>query len=77
MAKFVLSDGRVFTDYTPNCVLNKALKKENMTSLEYRKYLQANAEEIMRVNFKKSAQSNNSVCNCSECDGVVNLFLKN
>lgn len=66
MGKFVSSDGRAFTDYRPNCLVNKNIQK-NMNSLEYRKYLQTNASKIMEDNLKYSIQTNKEVCNCSEC----------
>jgi hypothetical protein len=66
MGKFVSSDGRAFTDYRPNCVVNKKIQ-QSMNSLEYRKYLQSNASKIMEQNFNMSVKSNKQVCNCQEC----------
>lgn len=41
-----MSDGRAFTDYRTNCITNNGIGK-NMTSWEYRYYLQNNAAEIV------------------------------
>jgi hypothetical protein len=41
-----MSDARVFTDYRTNCVTNNNISK-NMTSWEYRYYLQNNAAKIV------------------------------
>jgi hypothetical protein len=45
-----MSDGRMFTEYTSNCQLNKSLMQSfaKTTNNEYRKYLQTNAEFIMK-----------------------------
>lgn len=54
MPKFTMSDARVFTDYNPNCEMNRFLqKKYNVeNSHEYRKFLQDNAEKVMIDNKK-------------------------
>tara|TARA_B100000900_G_C20589150_1_gene720918 strand:- start:2409 stop:2741 length:333 start_codon:yes stop_codon:yes gene_type:complete len=41
-----MSDGRTFTDYRTNCITNNGIS-QNMTSWEYRYYLQNNASEIV------------------------------
>lgn len=50
MPKFVSSGAREFTNFMPNCSLNKFLQeKYNVNnSHEFRHYLQANAEQIMK-----------------------------
>lgn len=53
MAKFVLEDGRAFTDYRPNCIMNEQMQK-GMDSHEYRMYLQKNAKSIMIKNAAKA-----------------------
>lgn len=67
--KFVSEDGRAFTDYRPNCLVNKTLQdsKGLGNSLEYRKFLQKNAESIIDSNFQDSFKKNKEVCNCDEC----------
>lgn len=54
MPKFTMSDARAFTDYNPNCEMNKFLqKKYNVgNSHDYKKFLQQNAEKIMADNMK-------------------------
>ena len=41
-----MADGRVFTDYRTNCITNNGYS-QNMTSWEYRYYLQNNAAKIV------------------------------
>ena len=41
-----MSDGRVFTDFRANCISNNGIS-QNMTSWEYRYYLQNNAAKIV------------------------------
>jgi len=67
--KFVSSDGRAFTDYRPNCILNKEIQESSGSgnSLEYRKFLQVNAAEIIGLNYKNSFKKNKEVCNCTDC----------
>lgn len=50
MPKFVMSDGRQFTDYNPACSLNDAIQKQNniKNSHEYRRFLQTNAERLIK-----------------------------
>jgi hypothetical protein len=69
MGKFVLEDGRAFTDYSPSCIVNDKIKSSNniKNSLDYRKFLQKNAQVLMQNNFKESVKTNKEVCNCTEC----------
>ncbi len=50
MPKFVMSDGREFTDYNASCILNNMLqKKYNLNnSHQFRQFLQQNAEKVMQ-----------------------------
>ena len=41
-----MADGRAFTDYRTNCITNNGIS-QNMTSWEYRYYLQNNAAKIV------------------------------
>ena len=59
-----MSDGRQFTDYRSNGFLNLH-EQELKNTLEYRLYLQNNAETIMNNNFNIVA----SINNCSDCPG--------
>ena len=43
-----MADGRGFTDYRPNCVSNNVISQD-MTSWEYRYYLQNNASKIVET----------------------------
>lgn len=44
-----MSDGRVFTNYLPNCQMNKMMEKQNgfSNNNEYKEYIQKNAEAVM------------------------------
>jgi len=49
--KYTDSSGRSFTDYTPNCSMYDTLQKRyapDSTQNNFRKYLQHNAENIMK-----------------------------
>ena len=59
-----MSDGRQFTDYKSNGFLNLH-EQELKNTLEYRLYLQNNAETIMDNNYNIIA----SINNCSDCPG--------
>jgi hypothetical protein len=70
MGKFACEDGRAFTDYRPSCVMNKMIANNNEVgnSLEYRKFLQLNADRIREMNLKAAVEKNRVVCNCYKCD---------
>lgn len=53
------SDGRIFTDYNSNCVINKQIMKDNKitSQYEYRKFLQENAEKLMDIDRKNAESS--------------------
>jgi len=59
----IMSDGRLFTDYNPNAVLNKQILQINniKSNEDYRKYLTNNAQNIMNQNLETSTFENN--CN--------------
>ena len=61
----MMSDGRHFTDYRPNCQVNNSMKDtQNMTSsFQYRQYLTHNAQKLMDINRAYACQKN---C-CSPC----------
>jgi hypothetical protein len=58
----LMSDGRHFTDYRPNCLLNNNLKIENSlkNSYDYKLFLTQNSEKIIEINRKKSELINGS-----------------
>jgi len=59
-----MSDGRLFTDYKSSGILNLYEKELNST-LEYRTYLQSNAEKIINNNYNVAE----SLANCNSCPG--------
>ena len=65
MPRFVMSDARAFTDYNPNCELNKRLQEKYQlkNGHEYRYFLQKNAEQIMKQSSECVGKSNeDKVC---------------
>ncbi len=64
-----MDDGRHFTDYRPNCVVNTNLKVDNklLNSYEYRMYLTQNATKIMDTN-KKISYAQNGAYDCANKD---------
>ena len=51
-----MSDGRVFTNYLPNCQMNKEMEgKQGLTNNnDYKEYIQKNADAVMTM-FTSSA----------------------
>lgn len=49
----IIQDGRFFTDYSPNSVLNDSIKINNgiSSNTKYKEYLTKNANSIMSANF--------------------------
>jgi hypothetical protein len=72
MPKFVLEDGRAFTDYNPNCEINNAIQKKYKVtdSHEYRAFLQNNAEKLMKELSSCYEKENCKVC--PVCDQALN-----
>lgn len=58
----LMADGRHFTDYRPNCLLNNNIQIENTISdsYNYKLFLIRNAEKIIEINRKKSELINGS-----------------
>ena len=52
----LMSDGRHFTDYRPNCLLNNNLQLEanSLNSYDYKVFLTRNAEKIINMNRQQS-----------------------
>lgn len=67
-----MADGRHFTDYRPNCLLNNNLKHQSqvMNSYDYKLYLQRNAEQIIDLNRKHNYILNGSYECCSQNTNV-------
>lgn len=61
----IMSDGRLFTDYNPNAVMNKKVSEMNKikSNEDYRKYLTNNANQIMNYNLSMSTLENNCKVN--------------
>ena len=64
----LMADGRHFTDYRPNCLLNNNFKSQSQTlnSYDYKLYLIRNAENIMDLNRKHSFIINGSYECCNK-----------
>lgn len=64
MPKYVMSDGRAFTDYHPSCSLNKMIQeKYNIgNSHQYRAFLQQNAEQLLKEFSKYEGESPCVMC---------------
>jgi hypothetical protein len=64
--KYAMADGRIFTNWGPNCDIIKVIQREmNIEDThKVRKYLQDNAEKIMEKSRKK-------------CDGDICPVCKN
>ena len=67
-----MSDGRQFTDYRSNCILNNELSK-NMGSWEYRNFLTNNAGQIHTLIIEQAKQVNE----CKTCSDNTILPVKN
>lgn len=65
--KNAMSDGRAFTDYTPNCSMNEYFQHITgaPNSVSYRLGLQRNADDIININRKRSEYKNVTGCKCN------------
>jgi len=65
--KYVLQDGRSFTDYSPNCQMNEYYKGKYapLSSSEYRMFLQRNGCAVMKEQRERNGFVNPSGCNCN------------
>ena len=64
MPKYIISDGRQFTDYTPSCILNHNLQhKYNIkNSHDFRSFLQKNSTKVMNALAVCDSEQSCSVC---------------
>jgi len=64
MPKFVMSDGREFTDYSPSCTLNGNLQKQYSVNdtHKYRQFLQHNAQTVMKYLAANQQRSDCVLC---------------
>ena len=63
-----MADGRTFTDYRPNCVMNNELS-QNKTSFDYRYFLETNGESIEKSIFQKLDEA----VKCTSCNAQTVL----
>jgi len=63
-----MADGRTFTDYRPNCIMNYELS-QNKDSFEYRYFLTKNGQEIEKDMMNKLE----SAVKCTSCDAQTVL----
>ena len=66
-----MADGRIFTDYRPNCVMNNLLSKE-MNSFEYRYYLMHNGNQLEKNNMEQLEKD----VKCTGCEAQTLLPVK-
>lgn len=64
MPKYVMSDGREFTDYNAACLLNDMIqRKYNITnSHQYRQFLQQNSEQVRQALAECDTQRDCKIC---------------
>ena len=57
----IVSDGKLFTDYSPSAVVNNKIKELNNinTNVEYKNFLTKNATSIMKTNFNSAGITTN------------------
>jgi hypothetical protein len=63
-----MADGRIFTDYRPNCVMNSSIS-QGKNSFEYRYHLVHNGVQIDKDAMKKLEQD----VKCTSCDAQTLL----
>ena len=66
-----MSDGRMFTDYRQNCILNNNISR-GMGSWEYRNYLTNNANQVHK-NYMSNLESK---LKCNKCSDNTVLPVK-
>ena len=67
----MMSDGRHFTDYRPNCYINNLIRMSSNTinSYDYKQYLIHNASKLMEENKNYSIEKNGcSVSGLHKCN---------
>tara|TARA_Y100001970_G_C13921320_1_gene693580 strand:+ start:235 stop:567 length:333 start_codon:yes stop_codon:yes gene_type:complete len=66
-----MADGRMFTDYRQNCLLNNQLS-QGKGSWEFRNFLTENGEKIRQGMIEKQE----SITNCNKCSDNTVLPVK-
>ncbi|NBU33984.1 hypothetical protein EB118_03445 [bacterium] len=70
MPKFVMSDGRAFTNYAPNCELLRGIqKKYKLSANDLRNYMQKNADAIKADLFPQ--QPFDDIVKCPVCEAAL------
>ena len=56
----ILSDGRLFTDYTQNSIVNDTIRKEHnlKTNEEYRRFMVYQTDAILQYNYEQMVTAN-------------------
>ena len=67
-----MADGRQFTDYRQNCLVNNEISK-GMSSWEYRNFLTQNAGKIHQALIEQAKSANE----CKSCSDNTLLEVKN
>jgi hypothetical protein len=64
MPKYVMNDGREFTDYNASCILNNLIqtKYKITSSHNYREFLQKNSEKVMKDLADCNPKQGCSIC---------------
>ena len=77
--KNALSDGRAFTNYSPNCVINQDIRMmANLkNSRDYRHFLQHNATSLMERERKMAYANSWNHCHCNADWQVYGYNLNN
>ena len=57
----IISDGKLFTDYSPSAVINNKIKELNniKTNVDYKNFLTRNATSIMKTNYNTAGINTN------------------
>jgi hypothetical protein len=72
----ILSDGRLFTDYSPSAVVNDDIRKRNRiaTNQDYRTFLVQNTNSLMKTNMNNSMVENRTEMFPVIMHGTPHLF---
>ena len=64
MVKFVSADGRAFTDYYPNCQMNRDIQEQYglTNTYDFRQFLQRNADALRNQDRSFAYRKNILIC---------------
>lgn len=73
--KFTSADGRAYTNFFPNCQMNRNIQESfNLTNTyDYRMFLQRNANKLMNQDREFAFRKNLLTCSCVSCVKLANL----